>query len=278
MSVLAGGAWIGGGLAAAYGVLATALYLGQRRLLYRPDDEPPQITDPYMAATATTPDGLKLQHAWAAGRRDRSTLVVCHGNAGHLGQRLDKFAPLQAAGWSVMLVGYRGFGGNPGHPCESGLKADAAGVLDWLTERGVGAEEIVLYGESLGTGVATALAAQRPVAGLVLEGGFSSIAAVAQRHYWYVPARRLVRDRFDSLARIGSVRVPLLMLHGTADGVVPPDLGRSLHAAANEPKIWHPVPDAPHTSVWDMGGREATLQFLDRIERERGGQSVREAP
>ncbi|SDF77495.1 hypothetical protein SAMN05216241_102308 [Limimonas halophila] len=274
MSLMTGVAWTVATGMGLYGLLVSGLHLGQRRLLYRPNPEPPRLSAPYESIGTRTADGVTLRHALASADSADFGVLACHGNAGHLGHRLDKFAPLHAAGWNVAVVGYRGFGGNPGQPSEAGLIADAESVLERLAVLGIPPERVVLYGESLGTGVATALAARRPVAGLVLEGGFTAIADVAQRHYWYVPARRLVRDRFESRARIRTVTAPLLMLHGTADSVVPPDLGERLFAAANAPKTWHSVRGAGHTGVWDQGGREATLRFLARVA---GGNASRAA-
>lgn len=263
-------------VAVAYAGLVVGLYVGQRRLLFRPDRTRAVLAPPYRPVTSVTADGLALRHGWAPGPSGNGALLVLHGNAGHLGHRQEKFAPLHAAGWSVLLAGYRGYGGNPGEPTEDGLIADAQSALDWLAERGVSPQRVVVYGESLGTGVATALAARNRVAGLVLESGFTAISDVAQRHHWYVPARRLLRDRFECRARITAVQAPVLMLHGTADTVIPFDLGERLYAAARMPKSWVALRGAGHNDVWELGGGEATRRFLASLAAEMADQTCPE--
>ena len=153
----------------------------------------------------------------------------------HLGHRVGKLRSLVDAGHGLFLVGYRGYSANPGSPSEDGLTADARSVLAWLSEEGVGPERIVLYGESLGSAVAVKVASESKVAGLVLEAPPSSIVDVAQAHYWYLPARWLLLDKWNSQARIGDAGAPILIFHGARDRVVPERFGRKLFAAAPEP-------------------------------------------
>src|SRR3974390_207137 len=134
------------------------------------------------------------------------------------------------------MVEYRGYGGNSDAPSETGFRADAAAAIDFLTGCGIAPNRLVLYGESLGSGVAVALAAQNEVGALILEAPFTSVAEVAQYHYPFVPAAALVRDRFDSLSRIGEVSAPILVLHGGRDRVVPIPFWRWLSAAAQPAK------------------------------------------
>ena len=151
---------------------------------------------------------------------------------------------------------YRGFGGNPGAPTEEGLFADARSTLAWLAGEGVAGRDLILYGESLGSGVATAMASElaaagTPVAGVILEAPFTSMAAAAQFHYPILPARWLVLDRYDSLSRIGGIGTRLLILHGEADRTVPFALGRQLYESAAEPKSFLPLPGIGHVAHFE---------------------------
>jgi uncharacterized protein len=162
------------------------------------------------------------------------------------------------------MLEYRGYGGNPGTPTEDGLSADGAAAVDFLGREGILPNRLVLYGESLGSGVAVTLAAQRDIAGLILEAPFTNVAEVAQHHYSFVPASVLVADRFDSLAKIGGVKAPILVLHGERDRVVPIRFGRALFDAAPEPKEFWFSRDAGHENLMRFGAFEAVLQFLER--------------
>jgi len=171
----------------------------------------------------------------------------------------------------VWLTGYRGFGGNAGSPTEEGLYADALAAVEELGNRGVAPSDIVIYGESLGTGVAVQTAMRMadsgtPVRGVVLEAPFTSMGDAAQGHYPYVPAKWLVRDKFDSLSKITKINAPLLVLHGDNDRVVPEPHGRALFAAAQEPKqaVW--VPDGGHSNLYDFGVGPKIVAFIESLE------------
>lgn len=252
----------------AYAFTVAGLYLVQRSLLYFPDRSVP---DParYGLADAITPidyrtaDGLVLS-AWyrPAARTDQATIVYFHGNAGHHGDRGPVVRYLWEAGYGVLLAGYRGYGGNPGTPSEAGLAADARAAVDWLTEQGVAPGCMVLYGESLGSGVAVRLASETPVAAVLLESPFSSIADVGQAQYPIFPVKLLLRDRFDSLSRIAGIGAPLLVMHGEADRTVPIRFGRRLFDAAVEPKRAWWVPAAGHVDLHRHGASDVVLEFL----------------
>ncbi|TFL18741.1 alpha/beta hydrolase [Jannaschia formosa] len=188
------------------------------------------------------------------------TIVVFHGNAGTQWSQLPPFAE---RGWGILLPAYRGFAGNAGHPHEAGLYADAEATMAQAAAMGLTPGEIVLYGESLGTGVATWIAA-RPEGwrALVLDAPYTSVADRAAESYPFVPVRALIRHEFDTAGRIGAVEAPILILHGTADGVIPISHGRALARL---------VPDA--RAVWIEGGThllppgrvaEEMADFLDR--------------
>ncbi|MFQ6018304.1 MAG: alpha/beta hydrolase [Kiloniellaceae bacterium] len=254
----------------AYLLFVGAVFLMQRSLLYPASKEAPVLAQAGMpglrAVTTETADGLRLTH-WYLPPADPQApvLVVFHGNAGHLGDRVPKLAELMNAGLGVLLAGYRGYGGNPGRPTEDDLTADARVLLDWLAGQGVAPGRIVLYGESLGTGIAVKIAAERPVAAVVLESPYTSISELAQLHYWYLPAKWLVLDKWDSLQHIDRIGAPLLVIHGARDKTVPPRYGRRLLAAAPEPKEFFLLEQGGHNDLYDFPQvAKRVIDFLRR--------------
>lgn len=248
-----------------FGVAAT-MYAAQRHLLYNGSSARPDPSRAGLAGlevvTTRSHDGLPLEHWYVPPPGDAPVVVVFHGNAGDIAERADKLRPLVAAGFGLFLAEYRGFGGNPGQPDETAILRDAHGVLDWLTAAGVPADRTALYGESLGTGVAVGVAADRPVGALVLDAPFTSVADVAQAHYWYLPAKWLVRDRFDSISRVHRIGAPLLIMHGGRDRTIPPRFGRRLYERAAEPKRWLFLENGNHVDLWDHGAGETVIPFL----------------
>jgi hypothetical protein len=213
-----------------------------------------------------TADGLELLH-WYRPPRDPGlpVVVVFHGNAGHIGDRVPKLASLYAAGYGVLLSGYRGYGGNPGRPTEADLTADARLVLDWLAGQGIAPERTVLYGESLGTGIAVKMAVERPAAAVILESPYTSIAELAQVHYWYLPAWWLVLDKWRSREIIERINAPLLVVHGARDRTVPLRYGRRIFEAAPEPKEILVVDDGAHNDLFEFP--EVPARVIDFLRR-----------
>jgi uncharacterized protein len=257
-----------GSALAAYGGIVAVLFLLQRRLLYHPGRFRPMLAD--LAALGVgevrlaTRDGLDLLAWYLPPRVGRPVIAYFHGNGGNIGYRAERLRRFAGEGFGVLLAEYRGYGGNPGAPSESGLFADGEAALDFLAREGIGPDRIVLWGESLGSGVAVYLAARRDVAALVLEAPFTSVAAAAQHHYPFVPAALLMRDRFDSLSRIAAVRAQLLVLHGERDRVVPAPMGKALLAAATAPKEGWFSPEAGHDNLARFGALEAAISFIAR--------------
>lgn len=215
------------------GVVAAA-WLLQRQLIYLPGGEPAPVATALPGAeavTLTTPDGLELE-AWYLERGPAAVLVL-PGNAGNRGIRAPLAEALADLGLSVLLLDYRGYGGNPGAPTEDGLLTDARTAADWLEEVAA-ADQLVLFGESLGSGVAVSLAHERAPAAVVLRSPFPSLVDVARQHYGPVP-EWLLRDRFPTADRIGAVDAPVLVVAATEDAIVPLELSRRVHDAAGEP-------------------------------------------
>lgn len=255
--------------AAGYGGLVALLYLGQRRLLFRPDRRRPVLGAlaelGVREVTLVTADGIALSSWYLPPSANRPVILYCHGNGGHIGYRRTRLTRFAQEGYGVLLLEYRGYGGNPGLPSERGLCADAAAAFDFLIrERKIPPERIALYGMSLGSGVAVQLAARREVGALVLEAPYTSIAEAAQHHYPFVPCLWLVRDRFASLSLIERVRAPKLILHGGRDRIVPIRLGRALYERAPEPKEGWFAPEAGHGNLAAFGALDAAIAFLKR--------------
>ncbi|HEX4695021.1 alpha/beta hydrolase, partial [Sphingomonas sp.] len=200
-------------------------------------------------------------------REGRRVIAYFHGNGGNIAYRADRLMRFARDGFGVLMPEYRGYGGNPGTPSEAGLFADGHASLDFLRGEGIAGKRLVLYGESLGSAVAVEMAATVQIGALVLESPFTSIAAVAQHHYPFVPAKLLVLDRFDALSRIGQVRAPLLVLQGGRDPVVPPHFGDALFAAAMEPKERWFAPEGGHEDLARFGALDAVVDFIARHAR-----------
>lgn len=253
----------------AYAALVAALYLGQRRLIF------PVRTEQASAAEAglqgfkdvvlVTPDGERLVGWWKPPLPGRALIVYFHGNGSSLSSRRGRAAALTEGGRGLLFVAYRGYSGSSGSPTEEGLRIDARTVYSWV-RNGYEPARLVLYGESLGTGVAVRLATERPVGGLILDAPFTSAEDVAALRYPFVPVRWLMRDPFRSAEIIRDVKAPILVLHGDADPVIPLRFGEALFAAAPEPKRFVRLPGTGHGSVLESGGLAEVDAFLDRVE------------
>ena len=256
-------------LVLAYFVFIVALGFMQKRLMYFPDSTrfvPSEWALKEMEpAQAKTEDGLTITDWYRpAQARDKFTIVFFQGNAGHPGYRNYKFRPWLDAGYGLLIVGYRGFG-NPGSPSEEGLYMDAQAAIEGLHKLGVPDKAMVFYGESMGTGVATQMATEYGAAALILESPYTSVPDVGADRYPMVPVHFLLRDKYDSLSKIKDVHMPLLLLHGEMDQVVPIKFGKRLFEAANEPKQAMYVPEAGHNDVYNLRVQEAILSFLSKL-------------
>ncbi|HEX2554805.1 MAG TPA: alpha/beta hydrolase [Microvirga sp.] len=252
------------------GVLA-ALFLGQRSLLYpgAGRDGPLAAAEANLAGfqdvTLTTPDGERLRGWWKPPEAGRVLVVYFHGNGGSLRNRRSRVEALAGQGRGVLLVSYRGYSGSTGSPTEAGLRIDARTAYGFAA-RAVEPARIALYGESLGTGVAVRLAAERPVGGLILDAPYTSTAEVAAGMYWYVPVAWLMHDQYRSIEIIDRVKAPILVMHGDRDRVIPFAYGERLFAAAPEPKRFLRLPGSGHTRNLESGGLAAVDAFLAEIE------------
>jgi len=252
-----------------YAIVTASCAVNQRSLLYHPDATVPVPARFGVAEMRSVripaEQGIRLLGWWRAPPDDTSpVIVVFHGNAGHLGYRADKARQFMDAGYGVLLVSWRYNAGAGGEPGEEALIADGRAALAFLEEQGIESGRTVVYGESLGSGVAVALAAERDLAGIVLESPFSSVSEVAQYHFWYLPARWLVVDEFDSITRIARVEEPLLLVHGANDTLIPVQFARELYDAAPGPKEVRILPGAGHNDLYAHGAGPIVVDFIDR--------------
>jgi uncharacterized protein len=251
-----------------YAALVGGLYLFQRQILYHPGRTRPELLGLEQLGVRetqlSTEDGLSLLSWYLPPRPGRPVIVYFHGNGGHIGYRAERLLRFAREGYGVLMAEYRGYGGNPGTPSEAGFYADGRAALAFLDREGVATNRLVLYGESLGSGVAVALAVEHEIAAVILEAPFTSVAEVAQCHFRYVPASRMLIDRFDSLSRIGRLEAPLLVLHGERDRVIPVRYGRALLDAAPEPKEGWFAPEGGHEDLARYGSLDVVVAFIDR--------------
>lgn len=262
-------------LAMAVGVLLLLVWLGQRRLIYFPIGTPPdparigwpQLEEARFAAA----DGTAL-HGWfapAQGASRELAVLVHHGNAGSVADRLHLLGDLPPLGLAVLAYDYRGYGHSAGSPSEEGLYADGRAAQAWLLARtGLGPERLVHLGESLGAGVALELAAgsQPPPHAVLLLSPFTSLADVSALHYPLLPARLLLRDRYDNASKVARLRAPLLVIHGSADDIVPVEQGRELvRLATGAPARLVEVPRRGHNDLWTVERAADVAGWLDAL-------------
>jgi fermentation-respiration switch protein FrsA (DUF1100 family) len=248
-----------------YAVLATVLYVAQRSLMYFPDTAhvvPAEAGLPEAEEVPlTAADGVHVT-AWHVPPRDAKPVIVYfHGNGGALRFRVARFRRLIADGVGLVALEYRGYGGSAGSPSEQGLIADAQAAYRFAAGR-YPSQQLVLWGESLGSGVAIALAAERPVGRMIVEAPFTSAVALGARHYWYLPVSLLMKDQFRSDLRISNVTAPVMIMHGVHDRVVPYAMGEQLFDLANKPKHFVRFLDGGHEDLDDNGALDAVARFL----------------
>lgn len=214
-------------------------------------------------------DGTRLFGWYVGSRRSSALLLWCHGNAGNMIHRLENLSALYEVGLSVFLFDYRGYGRSEGTPSEKGLYQDARAAYQYLTDiRHLDPSRLVLFGRSLGAAVAGHLASERKVAGLILESAFPSVAAMAKEQFGGIPAHWLLGSRFPLIDHLKFIHVPILMIHGDQDSIVPFSLGEQVFMAATSPKLLYVVKGADHNNLPFVGGLPyftKLKQFIDSV-------------
>ncbi|MGA3046665.1 MAG: alpha/beta hydrolase [Terracidiphilus sp.] len=243
--------------------IAVTVYLGclillfvfQRSLLYYPSHtyvslQDAQANRALKEFAVRTADGIDLKAWYAPATSKPFTFVFFHGNGDSLYGSSDVGDPYIAAGYGFLIAEYRGYSGLAGKPTEAGLYADARAYLYGLMAHGVKSENIILFGHSLGTGVATQMAEEFHVGGLILLAPYVSIPKMAQSKYPIFPAQNMVLDRFENFKKVKNIHVPVLIVNGTMDEVIPPSQGKQLYDLANEPRQYASLPGHGHNDLF----------------------------
>jgi fermentation-respiration switch protein FrsA (DUF1100 family) len=258
-------------VAAMYAAFVLFLYIKQRSFIYFPDPRMPERSaygaEDMLVVTVAPAHGAPVS-GWfrPPAEPGKPVLLLFHGNGGNLAMRAGMMRAFMDMGYGTLLAGYSGYGGNPGQPSETAFYDDARAYVGWLQKEGFSPDKIVLYGESLGTGVAVEMAKEYPgVRALILQSPYRSLLAVGRRRFFFVPVGLLMKDRYDSISKIKDIHVPLLILHGERDGIVPFSEGKALFAAANQPKWFDAFPEAGHNDLYAHGAAAKILSFLGEL-------------
>jgi fermentation-respiration switch protein FrsA (DUF1100 family) len=238
-----------------YLLLVIGLFLVQRHFLYFPSHTYVTLSEAYANRSLTelpvrTADGLDLKAWYAPATSKPFTLVFFHGNGDNLASAAEVADPYIAAGYGFLVAEYRGYSGLPGKPTEAGLYADARADLYALRSRGVQSEDMILFGHSLGTGVAVQMAEEFHVGGVMLLAPFLSFPDVAQFHYSYIPAKFMVLDRYNNAKKVKNIHLPLLIVNGDKDAIIPPTQGKQLYELANEPRQFYSLSGHGHNDLF----------------------------
>ena len=252
----------------AYLVVIIFIYFYQRNLLYHPlennyQNDKPQFN--YEEVSIKVDDEITLK-SWLVNKdlEKFKTLLIFHGNAGNLSNRIYKLNELNKLDLNILLISWRGFSGNKGSPSEKNLYQDARAAVKWLNEKKVKNNQIVLYGESLGTGVAVEIARNSDFNSVILESPFTSIENSAKIYYPYLPVKLLLKDRFDSINKIEMIDIPILIMHGEKDDVIPIFMGKELFDKANNPKHSYFTPDDDHMMEFNSELLTEIQKFIKR--------------
>ena len=235
-----------------YFCVMAGLYLLQRKMIFFPDQSTPDISvySHLHEITVKTADGLTITGWHRPADHDKSTLIFFHGNAGHYGHRIYNVEGYIEAGFGVLLAGYRGYGGNEGTPSEAGFYNDARAYISQLITAGTNEQNIILYGQSIGSGVAVQMATEfKNVKALILEAPYTSLPDVAAKTYFFIPVHLLMKDKFDNLPKIKNVHAPLLIIQGLKDRIIPPAFGQKLYTQANQPKEIYQLKNHGHNDL-----------------------------
>ena len=238
-----------------YILILVFLYFNQRNLLYHPNENNysgDKIAVDIKKVTILTSDNIELL-GWYHEKniKDFKTIIYFHGNAGSLENRIHKLNHFHEMNVNFLIIAWRGFSGNNGNPSEQGLYVDGKSAIDWLIKKGVDEKNLILYGESLGTGVATHLAQNRSFAGVILETPFTSMIDAAKIFYPYIPVNLLLKDKFENYKKIKNVKLPILVMHGEKDQIVPFSMGKKIYEMANEPKYFYFTKYDDHMMEYD---------------------------
>jgi len=247
-----------------YLIFIVFLYFYQRNLLYHPNENNysgDNLIVKVEKVKILTPDNLQL-NGWFHKKNlaDYKTIVYFHGNAGTLDNRIHKLNHFKDINVNFLIIAWRGFSGNKGKPTENGLYIDGKSAVDWVMKKGVKEENIVLYGESLGTGIASEIAQNKNFAGVILETPFTSMVDAAKNFYPFIPIGLLLKDRYENKKKVININIPIMIMHGERDNIVPFSMGKKIFEIANEPKY-------SYFTKYDNHMMEYDDQLIDELKR-----------
>jgi len=252
-----------------YVLLLIIMFFFQSNLLYHPSvdnylkdqvtNEPAEIEK----VKITTVDNIDLV-AWFYNKdiEKFKTILFFHGNAGSLENRTYKLNHFKDLDVNFLIIAWRGFSGNKGKPNEIGLYEDARSAINWLNMKGMQDKNIILYGESLGTAVVVEIAQNKKYAGVILESPFTSMVNMGKKYYPFFPVSLLLKDKFESYKKINNIFVPVLIMHGKVDKIVPYDMGKKMYELANEPKFFYSQEYGDHMIEYDEKLLSALKKFI----------------
>ena len=255
-----------------YILLLIVVFLFQRNLLYHPSvnnylnnegsGEPTEIEK----VNIVTNDEIELVGWFYEKNLNKfKTILFLHGNAGSLENRTYKLNQFKNLNLNFLIIAWRGFNGNEGKPNEKGLYEDGRSAIRWLKTKGVNEKNIILYGESLGTGIAVEIAQNENYGGVILESPFTSMTNMGVKYYPFFPVRFLLRDKFESHKKISNVSIPLLIMHGKVDKIVPYEMGKKMYELANEPKFFYSQEYGDHMVEYDEKLLLALKKFIQSL-------------
>ena len=257
------------GILVIYGSVLLILYIFQRSLMYHPDENNyfgDKLEVEIEKVKITTSDNIDLL-GWFHKKdlKNLKTIVYFHGNAGKLENRIYKLNYFKEMDVNFLIIAWRGFSGNNGKPSEKGLYEDGKSTITWLKNLGLLDEDIIIYGESLGTGIATELAQNNNYAGLILETPFTSMIEAAKNFYPYIPVGLLLKDKYKNDKKILDINIPLLVMHGEADQIVPFWMGKKIYEMANQPKYSYFTKFDDHMMEYDEKLVLALKKFIKSL-------------
>ena len=252
-----------------YILILLSTYIFQRNLLYHPSENNysgDKITVPIEKIKIKTKDNIDLI-AWYHQKNlnKYKTILFLHGNAGSLENRIHKINQFKDMNINFLIVAWRGFSGNKGQPTEEGLYEDARSSVRWLKNKGINEKNLIIYGESLGTGVAVEIAQNANFAGIILESPFTSMIDAGKDKYPFLPVRFLLKDKYESDKKIKNIKSPVLVMHGKVDNIVPFHMGRKIYELANNPKYSYFSEYDDHMMEYNEKLLKVLRDFIDSL-------------
>ena len=243
------------------------VFIFQRNLMYHPNENNyfgDKLNVSVEKVKIKTTDNLNLL-GWFHKKNLKKfkTIIYFHGNAGTLENRIHKLNHFKDMDVNFLIIAWRGFSGNEGKPSENGLYMDGLSAINWIIDQGVKEEDIILYGESLGTGIATELAQHKNFAGVILETPFTSMINAAKEFYPYIPVNFLLKDRYENYKKINNINIPILIMHGEQDTIVPFKMGKKMYQLANEPKYFYFTKHDDHMMEYDEPMIKTLKNFIE---------------